>query len=109
MLRGHSINVYTDHTNLVRDALGMTLDHVYLWRLLLEEYGPKIVYIKGIHNIIADAISRLEYDPSINQTAENYHLMKVEEKFKTQSETKLDDSFKTLVQSRNRHLQTQRF
>ena len=44
---------------------------------MLEEYRPKIVYIKGIHNTVADAISRLEYDPSVNQTAENYHLMKV--------------------------------
>jgi hypothetical protein len=44
---------------------------------LLEEYGPEIVYIEGIHNTIADAISRLEYDPSVNQTAENYHLTKV--------------------------------
>jgi hypothetical protein len=55
----------------------MTLDRVYQWRLLLEEYGPKIVYIKGIHNTIADAISWLEYDPSINQTAENFHMTKV--------------------------------
>ncbi len=61
-----SIKVYTDHANLIRDALGMTADHVYRWRLLLEEYGPEIVYIKGIHNTVADAISRLEYDPSIN-------------------------------------------
>ncbi len=53
------------------------MDHVYQWRLLLEEYGPKIVYIKGIHNTVADAISRLEYDPSVNRTAENYHLTKV--------------------------------
>ncbi len=44
---------------------------------MLEEYGPEIVYIKGIHNTIADAISRLEYDPRVNQTAENYHLTKV--------------------------------
>jgi hypothetical protein len=44
---------------------------------LLEEYGPKIVYIKGIHNTIAVAISQLEYDPSDNQTAENYHLTNV--------------------------------
>jgi hypothetical protein len=77
MLWDQSIKVYTDHANLIRDALGMTLDYVYQWRLLLEEYGPKIVYIKGIHNTVADAISRLEYDPSINQTAENYHLTKV--------------------------------
>jgi hypothetical protein len=33
MLWGQSIKVYTDHTNLIRDALGMTLDHVYQWRL----------------------------------------------------------------------------
>jgi hypothetical protein len=77
MLWGQSIKVYTDHANLIRDALGMTLDHVYQWRLLLEEYGPKVVYIKGIHNIVADAISWLKYDPSVNQTAENYHLPKV--------------------------------
>jgi hypothetical protein len=77
MLWGQSIKVYTDHANLIRDALGMTLDHVYQWRLLLEEYGPKIVYIKGIHNTIADTISLLEYDPSVNRTAENYHFTKV--------------------------------
>jgi hypothetical protein len=34
---------------------------VYRWRLILKEYGPEIVYIKGIHNTVADAISRLEY------------------------------------------------
>jgi hypothetical protein len=66
MLWGQSIKVYTDHANLIRDALGMTLDRVYQWRLLLEEYRPKIIYIKGIHNTVADAISRLEYEPSIN-------------------------------------------
>jgi hypothetical protein len=46
-------------------------------RVLLEEYRPKIVYIKGIHNTVADAISQLEYDPSVNQTAESYLMMKV--------------------------------
>jgi hypothetical protein len=66
MIWGQSIKVYTDHANLIRDALGMTSDPVYQWRLLLEEYGPKIVYIKGIHNTVADAISQLEYDPSVN-------------------------------------------
>jgi hypothetical protein len=66
MLWGQNIKVYTDHTNLMRDALGLTSHRVYQWRLLLEEYGPKIVYIKGIHNTIANAVSRLEYDPSVN-------------------------------------------
>jgi hypothetical protein len=80
MLWGQSIKVYTDHANLISDALGMTLDWVYQWRLLLEEYGAKIVYIKGIHNTVADAISWLEYDPSVNQTAKNYHMMKVKKR-----------------------------
>jgi hypothetical protein len=66
MLWGQQIKVFTDHANLIRHALGLTLDRVYQWRLLLEEYGPKIVYIKGIHNTVADAVSWLEYDPSVN-------------------------------------------
>ncbi len=77
MLLGQHIKVFTDHTDIIRDALGLTLDRVYQWRLLLEEYGPKIVYIKGIYNTIADAISPHEYDPSVNQTAESYYMIKV--------------------------------
>jgi hypothetical protein len=66
MLWGQHIKVFTDHENLMRDALGLTLDKEYQWRLLLEECRPKIVYIKGIHNTVADATSWLEYDPSVN-------------------------------------------
>ena len=66
ILWGQKVKVYTDHLNLTRDALGLTSDRVYRWRLLLEEYGPEIVYIKGIHNTVADALSRLEYDPLVN-------------------------------------------
>ena len=40
MLWGQQITVYTDHKNLMQDALGLTSDRVYRWRLLLEEYGP---------------------------------------------------------------------
>jgi hypothetical protein len=80
MLWGKSMKVCTVHGNLIRDALGMTLDHVYQWRLLLEKYGPKIVYIKGIHNTVADAISWLQYDPSINRTAESYHMTKLKKR-----------------------------
>jgi hypothetical protein len=56
MLWGQNIKVLTDHANLMRDALGVTSDRMYQWRLLLEEYRPKIVYIKGIHNTVADAV-----------------------------------------------------
>ncbi len=76
MLWDQSIKVFTDHNYLIRDAIGLTLDKVYQWRLLLEEYRPMIVYMKGIHNTIADAISWREYDPSVNRTAESYFMMK---------------------------------
>eukprot|EP00804_Cyclotella_cryptica_P024746 CCRYP_001725-RA/>CCRYP_001725-RA protein AED:0.27 eAED:0.27 QI:0/0/0/1/0/0/2/0/303 len=63
MLWGQRLKVYTDHKNLIQDALGLTSDRVYRWRLLLEEFGPEIVYIKGIHNTVANAISRLVIRP----------------------------------------------
>jgi hypothetical protein len=56
MLRGQDIKVYTDYKNLTRDALGLTSDRVYCWRFCLEEYAPEIIWIKEIHNTVADAI-----------------------------------------------------
>ncbi|KAL7478201.1 hypothetical protein ACHAW6_003974 [Cyclotella cf. meneghiniana] len=57
MLLGQHITVYIDHKNLMQNALGLTSDHMYRWRLLLEEYHPTIVYIKSIHNMVVDTIS----------------------------------------------------
>jgi TusA-related sulfurtransferase len=57
MLWGQRLKVYTDHKNLIQDALGLTSDRIYQWRLLLEEFDPEIVHIKRIHNTIDDAIS----------------------------------------------------
>ncbi len=36
-----------------------------------------VAHIKGIHNTVADAVSWLEYDPSVNRTAESFHTTKV--------------------------------
>ncbi len=66
MLWGQKIVVYTDHKNLIQDALGLSSNRVYRWRLLLEEYGPEIIYIKGIHNTVADTISRLDFSPTVH-------------------------------------------
>ena len=30
------------------------------WRLILEEFGPELKYIKGENNIVANDLSRLE-------------------------------------------------
>ncbi len=44
MLLGQDIKIFTDHKNLIRDALGLTSDRVYYWHLLLKEYAPKIIH-----------------------------------------------------------------
>ena len=80
MLWGQKITVYTDHMNLMRDALGLQSSRVYHWRLLIEEFGPEIIYIKGIHNTVADAISRLEYDPAINPDQSCFLLQQTSDK-----------------------------
>eukprot|EP00957_Ditylum_brightwellii_P112489 8576118-Ditylum_brightwellii.AAC.1 len=63
---GQKLKVYTDHKNLAQDALGLTSDCVYRWQLLITEYSPEIIYIKGIDNTVADAIGRLDYNPDLN-------------------------------------------
>ena len=40
------------------------------WRLVLEEYGPELLYIRGENNIVADALSRLEIIPEEDQAPE---------------------------------------
>ena len=81
MLWGQKLIVYTDHQNLVRDALGSTSHRVHRWRLILEEYGPKIIYIKGIKNIVADAISRLKFSPkaipSVKKERQNWIILTI--------------------------------
>ena len=34
------------------------------WRLVLEEFGPELKYIKRENNVVADALSRLEKSPN---------------------------------------------
>jgi hypothetical protein len=75
MLWGQDIIDFTDHKNLTSNALGLTSDRVYPWWLLLEEYAPKIIYIKGIHNTVADAMLQLDYAPKLNITNDYTHAM----------------------------------
>jgi hypothetical protein len=58
ILLGQQIVVYTDHKNLTYK--NFNTERVMRWRLLIEEFGPTIQYIKGPKNVIADALSRLD-------------------------------------------------
>ena len=42
---GHQITVYTDHKNLT--YIYFNTERVIGWRLILEEFGPELKYIKG--------------------------------------------------------------
>jgi hypothetical protein len=43
MLWGQSIKVFTDHANLIKDALAMTLDWGYCWK----STGPRLSTLKA--------------------------------------------------------------
>ena len=80
ILLGYKLRVYTDHLNLTYKTFN--IERVMRWRLILEEYGPELIYIKGANNVVADALSRLnikEKDLDFNQMdalAESFGLDK---------------------------------
>lgn len=80
-LLGHEITIYTDHKNLTYD--NFTTDRVRRWRLIVEEYGPKIEYIKGHKNVIADMLSRYprKDDASPEEIHEIWAIDEIEEEF----------------------------
>ena len=45
ILFGHKLRICTDHKNLTCE--NFNTDIVLIWRIILEEYGPDIEYIKG--------------------------------------------------------------
>jgi hypothetical protein len=58
LLWGQDITIHTDHMNIVYGNLSN--DRITRWRLLLEEYSPKFVHIKGTDNVVADALSQMD-------------------------------------------------
>ena len=72
---GYPIKVYSDHKNLVNSATLSQSQRVMRWRLILEEFGPEIIHIKGEDNIAADAISRIPTYQGSEMLSEMEHLI----------------------------------
>jgi hypothetical protein len=72
ILFGQQIIIHTDHQNILYKKLSS--DRIIRWRLLLEEYGPEYVHVKGKDNIVADALSRMDADfnPDSKATAKDH-------------------------------------
>jgi len=82
ILLGQEIEVFTDHKNLVYKHFNT--EWVMRWRLLLEEFGPKLTYVKGSNNIVADPFSWLEIaEEEFSAEAFANELANEEEEFPT--------------------------
>ena len=112
ILLGYNIEVFTDHKNLVYKHFNT--ERVMRWRLLIEEFGPKLTYIKGPNNVVADALSRMSLteedfsadafaaDLFTNDFPENFPLSYAELAFEQDKDDKLQadknkDTYKTVT------------
>ena len=68
------LTIRTDHSNLT--FLGSSnLQRAQRWRLLIDEYSPEIVYVKGEENKCADFLSRVHYmQESTEECLDQYPL-----------------------------------
>jgi len=51
ILLGQQIKVYTDHCNLTFKHFNN--ECVMRWQLIVEEFNPELIYIKGKRNVVA--------------------------------------------------------
>ena len=64
VIRGQDLTVHMDHLNLLYNKL--LSQRMTRWRLLLEEYHPKVVHIAVVDNDAADALFRLDITNKAN-------------------------------------------
>ena len=73
MLLGAKLHVFTDHKNLTFDSL--KTQRILHWRNKVEEFSPKLHYIEGPKNILADNLSRLHRRITPAQLAKGKNLV----------------------------------
>ena len=62
VLIDHTILVYTRHNNLTHKFTYHDFDHVIPQRLIIQEYGAELKYIKRENNEVSDALSGIYYN-----------------------------------------------
>jgi hypothetical protein len=60
--------VHTNHKNIRYGNL--TNDWITRWRLLIEEFGPEYHHMKGEHNVVPDALSRIHVKKDENTSGQ---------------------------------------
>ena len=54
ILLGQKLKIFTDHKNLTFTQFNT--ERVMRWRMVLEEYNPELIYLKGEDNVVADTL-----------------------------------------------------
>ncbi len=91
ILLGHRIKIYTDHKNLT--YVNFNTERVMRWRLIIEEYSPELLYVKGETNIVADALSRLDLAPSDTSPSDMHDMQYLADNFSLEDDDLPDDAY----------------
>jgi hypothetical protein len=91
ILLGHRIKIYTDHKNLT--YVNFNTERVMRWRLIIEEYSPELLYVKGETNIVADALSRLDLATSDTSPSDMHDMQYLADNFSLEDDDLPDDAY----------------
>ena len=93
-MAGYKIIVWTDQIALCSHKACHDSQRVMHQRLLLEEYGADIHRIEGTRNVVAETLSRLDFDSSEAKKHEGFNIGDLEnvndfDKFKLTNITRM--------------------
>ena len=55
----HEIEVFADHNNLTYETIKVVSQRLQRWKILIQEFGVNLLYIKGEDNLVADDFIRI--------------------------------------------------
>lgn len=79
-LYGQKFTIVTDHRPLIwLNSLKEPNSKLTRWRLKLEEYNYNVIYKKGVKNSNADALSRIQINPTTTQDQDTSSIAVIED------------------------------